>query len=114
MFFRLGYIEIYYLRNTYPAGFQICLDLASFKCGVIPLSIVGKMEQVVKVDSKGRICIPAEIREEMGDTITIKKTQRGYLLLPGKQKDFLRRIQEINNFRATQNGQARVLASLRK
>ena len=53
------------------------------------------MEQVVKVDSKGRICIPAEIREEMGDTCTIKKTQRGYLLLPGKQKDFLEEFKKL-------------------
>jgi bifunctional DNA-binding transcriptional regulator/antitoxin component of YhaV-PrlF toxin-antitoxin module len=35
------------------------------------------MEQtIVKVDSKGRICIPAEIREEIGDIATIKKTPR--------------------------------------
>ena len=54
------------------------------------------MEQVtVKVDSKGRICIPAEIREEIGDTVTIKKTQQGYLLLPGKQKDFLEEFKKL-------------------
>jgi len=42
----------------------------------------------VRMDSKGRICIPAEIREEIGDTAIIKKTPKGYLIVPGKQKDF--------------------------
>jgi bifunctional DNA-binding transcriptional regulator/antitoxin component of YhaV-PrlF toxin-antitoxin module len=42
----------------------------------------------VKMDSKGRICIPAEIREEIGDTATIKKTTKGYLIVPGKREDF--------------------------
>ena len=41
------------------------------------------------MDSKGRICIPAEIREEIGDTATIKKTPKGYLIVPGKREDFL-------------------------
>jgi DNA-binding transcriptional regulator/RsmH inhibitor MraZ len=70
-----------------------------------PISIMGKMEQVnVKVDSKGRICIPPEIREEIGDTVTIKKPAR---ISPAtrKTKRLSRRIQEINNFRATQNWQ---------
>jgi AbrB family looped-hinge helix DNA binding protein len=34
----------------------------------------------VKIDSKGRMHIPAKIRQELGDTITIKKTPEGYLL----------------------------------
>jgi bifunctional DNA-binding transcriptional regulator/antitoxin component of YhaV-PrlF toxin-antitoxin module len=42
----------------------------------------------VKMDSKGRICIPAEIREEIGDTATLKKTPEGYLIVSGKQMDF--------------------------
>jgi bifunctional DNA-binding transcriptional regulator/antitoxin component of YhaV-PrlF toxin-antitoxin module len=42
----------------------------------------------VKMDSKGRICIPAEIREEIGETATLKKTPKGYLLVPGKHEDF--------------------------
>jgi bifunctional DNA-binding transcriptional regulator/antitoxin component of YhaV-PrlF toxin-antitoxin module len=45
-------------------------------------------EQVnVTVDSKGRICIPAEIRQEIGDTATIKRAPQGFLLLPGKKED---------------------------
>jgi bifunctional DNA-binding transcriptional regulator/antitoxin component of YhaV-PrlF toxin-antitoxin module len=63
---------------------------------IIPLVIVGIMEQVnLKVDSKGRICIPAEIREQIGGTATLKKTSDGYLLLPGKQKDAIEELHKI-------------------
>ena len=65
----------------------------------IPLSSVGKMEQIeqvtVKVDSKGRICIPAEIREEIGDTATLKKTPEGYLIIPGKRQDPVEELRKI-------------------
>jgi len=41
------------------------------------------MEEVeLKVDSKGRIRIPAEIREQIGDVIILRKTTEGYLLVP--------------------------------
>ena len=33
-----------------------------------------------KIDSEGRMYLPIEIRKELGDTITIKKTPKGYLL----------------------------------
>jgi bifunctional DNA-binding transcriptional regulator/antitoxin component of YhaV-PrlF toxin-antitoxin module len=53
-------------------------------------------EQVtVKVDSKGRICIPAEIREEIGDTATIKRTPEGFMLLPGKKEDPVEELRKI-------------------
>ena len=61
----------------------------------VPLDIVGNMEQVVKVDSKGRICIPAEIREEIGKTATIKRTSEGYLIIPGKREDFLDEFKKL-------------------
>ena len=54
-----------------------------------------KMEQTVKVDSKGRICIPAEIREEIGDTATLKKTPEGYLIIPGKRQDPVEELRKI-------------------
>lgn len=54
------------------------------------------VEQVdVKVDSKGRICIPAEIREEIGETATIKRTPQGFLLLPGKKEDADEKLRKI-------------------
>lgn len=44
---------------------------------------------VVKVDSKGRICIPAEMREKIGDVAVIKSTPQGILISAGKQEDFI-------------------------
>ena len=49
----------------------------------------------LKIDSKGRICIPAEIREEIGDTATLKKTPEGYLIIPGKREDFLEEFKKL-------------------
>jgi len=55
------------------------------------------MEEEVhlKVDSKGRLCIPAEIREQIGDVAVLKKTPKGYLLLPGERKDFLEEFRKV-------------------
>jgi bifunctional DNA-binding transcriptional regulator/antitoxin component of YhaV-PrlF toxin-antitoxin module len=48
----------------------------------------GTMEEVhLKIDSKGRLCIPAEIREQVGETAILKKTAEGYLIVPGKKVD---------------------------
>ena len=54
-----------------------------------------KQELTVKIDSKGRLCIPTEIREEFGDTAIIKKTPEGYLILPGKKEDFLEEFKKL-------------------
>lgn len=43
----------------------------------------------LKIDSKGRICIPAEFREEIGDAAIMKKTAEGFLIVPGKKEDFI-------------------------
>jgi AbrB family looped-hinge helix DNA binding protein len=68
-----------------------------------------KMEQLtVKVDSKGRICIPAEIREEFGDTITIKKTQEGYMIIPGKRQDFLEEFKKLINSEPKRKGKPKL------
>jgi AbrB family looped-hinge helix DNA binding protein len=53
-------------------------------------------EQInVKIDSKGRICIPAEIREEIGDTVAIKRVPEGILLTPSKKED---PVEELHKF----------------
>jgi AbrB family looped-hinge helix DNA binding protein len=63
------------------------------------------IEQVnVKVDSKGRICIPAEIREEIGDTATLKRTPQGILLLPGKKEDANEKLRRIINSKHRRTG----------
>jgi len=49
----------------------------------------------LKIDSKGRICIPAEIRREIGDTATIKRVPEGFLLLPGEKEDATEKLRKI-------------------
>jgi DNA-binding transcriptional regulator/RsmH inhibitor MraZ len=47
-------------------------------------------EQIaLKMDSKGRICIPAEFREQIGSGAMMKKTPDGFLIVPGKQESFI-------------------------
>jgi bifunctional DNA-binding transcriptional regulator/antitoxin component of YhaV-PrlF toxin-antitoxin module len=58
----------------------------------------------VKVDSKGRICIPAEIREEIGDTATIKRIPEGFLLVPGKKEDVTEKLRKIINSKHKRTG----------
>ncbi len=54
------------------------------------------MEEVnLRIDSKGRLCIPAEIREEIGDVATLKKTSKDYLIIPGKQTDFQEEFRKL-------------------
>ncbi len=45
---------------------------------------------IVKVDAKGRICIPAEMREKIGDVAVIKTLPQGILITAGKKDDFLK------------------------
>jgi bifunctional DNA-binding transcriptional regulator/antitoxin component of YhaV-PrlF toxin-antitoxin module len=57
---------------------------------------MGLVEQInVKLDSKGRICIPAEIREEIGATAIIKRVPEGFLLVPGKKEDPVEELRKI-------------------
>jgi bifunctional DNA-binding transcriptional regulator/antitoxin component of YhaV-PrlF toxin-antitoxin module len=58
--------------------------------------MVGKMDEVhLKIDSKGRLCMPAEVREQIGDTVLLKKTSEGFLIVPGKPKNFLEEFRKV-------------------
>ncbi|MCL5877268.1 MAG: hypothetical protein M1540_05600 [Candidatus Bathyarchaeota archaeon] len=50
---------------------------------------------VVKVDSKGRICIPAEMREKIGEIAVIKNIPQGILITSGKREDFIEAFNKL-------------------
>ena len=43
----------------------------------------------LKVDSKGRIVLPKGVRDELGDKLILEKRGKGFLILPGKGREFL-------------------------
>jgi AbrB family looped-hinge helix DNA binding protein len=45
------------------------------------------MEKTTKLDSKGRVVIPPDLREGLGDHIVIRKTEDGIVLVPGTKED---------------------------
>lgn len=47
------------------------------------------MQKAASIDSKGRVTIPQEFREDLGASVTVKKTRKGLLLLPGEKRDFV-------------------------
>ena len=61
-------------------------------------------EVIVKIDSKGRICIPAEIREQIGNFVTLKITPEGFLMLPGKHLDAVEELRKIINSKHRRTG----------
>jgi len=63
---------------------------------VIPLYNGGKLNQVqLKIDSKGRLYIPPEIREQIGDTAILKKTSEGFLIVPGQSENFMDEFRRV-------------------
>jgi len=53
------------------------------------------MDVQVKVDSKGRISLPPELREEIGDLVVVKKTPEGILLQRSQKRDFLEEFKRM-------------------
>ena len=80
-----------------PLGKWLGDSLGSFKSISSHSVCVGNMEEQVtlKIDSKGRMCLPAEIREKIGDAATIKETSEGYLIIPGKTEDFIESFNKL-------------------
>jgi bifunctional DNA-binding transcriptional regulator/antitoxin component of YhaV-PrlF toxin-antitoxin module len=67
------------------------------------------LEEVhLKIDSKGRLCIPSEIREQIGDYAILKKTPKGYMILPGKSTDFLEEFRKEISLQPKRKGKLRL------
>lgn len=72
---------------------------------------MGLLEEInLKIDSKGRLCIPAQIREELGATATLKKTPEGYLIVPGKREDFLDEFNRIISSPPKRKGEPKLVS----
>ena len=83
--------------------------IVSFKWRFVPLISGGKLEQVhLKIDSKGRLCIPSQIREEFGDTAILKKTSEGYLIIPGKPTDFMEEFRKVISSEPKRKGKPKI------
>ena len=73
--------------------------------------LVGTLEQAhLKIDSKGRLCIPPEIREQIGDTVTLKKTPDGFLIVPGKPADFLEEFRKAISTEPKRKGKPKFIS----
>jgi len=55
------------------------------------------MEIQLKIDSKGRLHLPPEIREKIGNTILLRETSEGYLIMPasGQPTSFLEEFRKL-------------------
>jgi DNA-binding transcriptional regulator/RsmH inhibitor MraZ len=48
------------------------------------------MEELrLRLDSKGRLYLPQYIREEIGDTVILRRTEEGFLIIRGQASGFL-------------------------
>jgi bifunctional DNA-binding transcriptional regulator/antitoxin component of YhaV-PrlF toxin-antitoxin module len=91
-------------------GSTVSRFIGSFKWAFVPLYSGGKLEQAhLKIDSKGRLCIPSEIREELGDTVLLKKTSEGYLLIPGEPIDFLEEFRKVISSEPKRKGKPKLV-----
>lgn len=69
------------------------------------------MDEVsLRVDSRGRICLPDEIRKELGDVVTLKKTSKGYLLTPDKQTKFLEEFRKVISSEPKRRGKPKLVS----
>jgi len=62
------------------------------------------MTLTLKVDSKGRIVLPKEVREELGDRLILEKRSKGFLILPGKGRGFLGEFKAVISSEPKRNG----------
>ncbi|MGB9756365.1 MAG: hypothetical protein ACPLVJ_01095 [Candidatus Bathyarchaeales archaeon] len=52
-------------------------------------------EVQLKMDSKGRLYLPPDIREQIGDIVTLKRTNEGFLIAPGKPRNFMEEFRKV-------------------
>ena len=64
------------------------------------------MDEVeLKMDSKGRICLPPDIREELGDTVIATRTPKGILITAGKRKGFVEEFNKVISTKPKRTGE---------
>lgn len=63
-----------------------------------------------KIDSKGRLHLPAQIRKQLGDAVVLKKTLEGYLLFPEKQAIFLEEFKKLISSEPRRTGKPEFLS----
>ena len=59
----------------------------------------------MKMDSKGRICLPPDIREELGDTVIATRTPKGILITAGRRKGFVEEFNKVISTKPKRTGE---------
>jgi len=62
---------------------------------LFPINISGNVRYKLKVDSKGRILLPREVREELGDVVILERAEGGFVLRRGSSRDFLEEFKRV-------------------